>query len=225
MPSGSLAFGAAATSMATAAGGLSLVERGRLRSLRWEDKASWRRGSPHPPSPAGGPAPWSRSGVKGAGPLPGDASPRAAGSLQPRTSDSCGSGLLDALWPGVEGKLEKPSHFPRESFPRVGGSFPPPRRSPGRVEGGGALPAAGSPPLQRLAEDSSAGEELDPGCGETQAQSRTANRSLRDAARCGFGQRKGRRTDVVRIYFEFTDNKAHSLFCLGLSPFGFPLPP
>ena len=52
-----------------------------------------------------------------------------------RTCDSCGSSLLDAVWPGVEGKLEKPSHFPRESFPRVGGSFPPPRRSPGRVEG------------------------------------------------------------------------------------------
>lgn len=199
--------------------------RGRLRSLRWENKAWWRRVSPHPLSPASGPRALGAFGGQGRWSLPGDAFPRAARSLQLRTCDSCGSGLLDAVWPGVEGKLEKPSHFPRESFPRVAGSFPPPAAAPGRVEGGGALPAAGTPPLQRRAEDSSASEEQDPGRGETQGQSRTANRSLRDAARCGFGQREGRRTDVVRIYFEFTDNKAHSLFCLGLSPFGFPIPP
>lgn len=109
--------------------------RGRLRSLRWENKAWWRRVSPHPLSPASGPRALGAFGGQGRWSLPGDAFPRAARSLPLRTCDSCGSSLLDAVWPGVEGKLQKPSHFPRESFPRVGGSFPRPRRSPGRVEG------------------------------------------------------------------------------------------
>lgn len=32
---------------------------------------------------------------------------------------------------------------------------------------------------------------------------------------------EGEEDDVVSIDFEFTDNKAHSLFCLGLSPLWF----
>lgn len=65
-------------------------------------------------------------------------------SLQLRTCNSCGTTLLSAVEPGVEGmrKPETPSHFPREKVSReLVAPLPPPHAAArGGCEGGRMLP-------------------------------------------------------------------------------------
>lgn len=141
VPSGPLFLGAATSSMAIAAGGLSLVvETDRLGFLQQENKASWRNVALHWRSPASSsrPAVASPRTRRDAGPCWGGV---AAGL---RVSSAQNLATLAALeckpWPsaGGLGLPAYPRHLRQGSFPRVCSFTLSPRRSPGmgvRAEG------------------------------------------------------------------------------------------
>ena len=95
VPSGPLFLCAATSSMAIAAGGLSLVETDRLGFLQQENKASWRNVALCWPPCTGGAPPaalgqrWRPCAFGGTQGLAGEAWLRVSGSLQLRTGNPC----------------------------------------------------------------------------------------------------------------------------------------
>lgn len=184
-PSGPLWFCAAATSMAIAAGRLSLVERDSLGFLRQENKAQWRKVSLHWPSPASSPS--DRGGVprassgKERGSLPGRcscASPGVSAAQNLQSLQRHRNERPVALGLGGLGKPEDSSHLPRGTFPRVGSLTLSRRRTLGRCKSGvgcAACHVGGVP--ERLAMHHSTREEFNTDSGVQQKSVRTTNRS------------------------------------------------
>lgn len=202
-------------STAIAAGEVKSGGKGRLRSLRWEAKHGG-AGSPAPAEPRQRPRALGAFGKSGRWSLPRGRVSAGRRSLPLRTCDEdCGSGYWMPCGPAWK-EAAKPDHFREKVSRELVAPFP----VPARPRAGPRAPAAGTPPLSAGQRTAPPARSRTRDAGDARTV-RTANRSagcrsLRVPPAEGGGRMWLASTSNSR------DNKAHSLFCLGLSPFGSP---